>query len=179
MWPVYATRHCNFHNTKKLETNSKQKINEIDQKNSEDIEDSEDSENQLWKIGAGFKVKEWSKIDYPVCFVFEKGKLHYSQYVSLKQENLIRCELSSGEVSLKRAMVDNLELDDSSLAEAAKSLKIVISDTDAHSTDVLYHQRCYNKFTRDYKQAVSDREDKGSMETATAENWLLTLIHKW
>ena len=47
MWPVYATRHCNFHNTKKLETNSKQKINEIDEKNSEDIEDSEDSENQL------------------------------------------------------------------------------------------------------------------------------------
>ena len=47
MWPVYATRHCNFHNTKKLETNSKQKINEIDQKNSKDIEDSEDSENQL------------------------------------------------------------------------------------------------------------------------------------
>ena len=29
MWPVRATCHSNFHNKKKLETNSKQKINEI------------------------------------------------------------------------------------------------------------------------------------------------------
>ena len=32
----------------------------------------------------------------------------------IKYENLNRCELSSGEVSLKRVVIDNLELDDPS-----------------------------------------------------------------
>ena len=48
-------------------------------------------------------------------------------------------------------------------------LKITISDNDAHSTDVLYSQRCYNKFTQDCKPAESNQEDKGSIEKATAE----------
>ena len=34
MRPAYATCHRNFHNTKKLETNSKQKTSEIDVQNS-------------------------------------------------------------------------------------------------------------------------------------------------
>ena len=42
--------------------------------------------------------------------------------------------------------MDNLEPDDSSLGVVAKSLKIMISDKETHSADVLYHQRCYNKF---------------------------------
>ena len=46
---------------------------------------------------------------YSACFVCEKGKLHYSKYGSSKHENLVRCELSSGEASLKRAMMNNLE----------------------------------------------------------------------
>ena len=36
MWSAHATCRRNFHNTKKLETNSKRKINEIDEQNSED-----------------------------------------------------------------------------------------------------------------------------------------------
>ena len=95
--------------------------------------------------------------------VFEKDKLHYSQYGSLKHENLIRCELSTDEVSLKRAMMDNLELDDPSLFPATKRLKIMMSDKDARSTDVLY-------------QAESNREGKGSIEKATAENRFLTIV---
>ena len=108
-------------------------------------------------------------IAYSACFVCEKDKLHYSKYGSAKQENLIRCELSSGEVSLKMAMMYNLESDDSSLVPAAKRLKIMISDKDALFADVLYHQHCYNKFTRDYKPAKSNREAKDNVEKATAE----------
>ena len=73
-------------------------------------------------------------------------------------------------------MVDNLELDDSSLVAAAKRLKIMISDKDAHCTDVLYHQRYYNKFTQDHKPTEINREDKGSMEKVTTEGGFLTLL---
>ena len=54
-------------------------------------------------------------------------------------------------------------LDDSSLVAVAKKLKIMISDKNAHSTDVFYRQRCYNEFPRDYKPAESNREDKYSI----------------
>ena len=73
-------------------------------------------------------------------------------------------------------MVDNLVLDDPSPVAAAKSIKIMISDEDAHSTDVLYRQRCYNKVTRDYKPAEINRKDKGSMKKVTPENRFLTLL---
>ena len=72
--------------------------------------------------------------------------------------------------------MDNLESDDSSLVVAAKRLKIMRSDKDAHSVDVLYHQRCYSKFTREYKPSKSDREAKDSAEKATAEKRFLMLI---
>ena len=42
MRPAYATCHRNFHNTKKLETNSKQKTSEIDEQNSKDIDHIDD-----------------------------------------------------------------------------------------------------------------------------------------
>ena len=71
--------------------------------------------------------------------------------------------------------MDNLQLDNSSLVAAAKSLKIMISDKDAHSADGLYHQRCCNKFTRDYLSKIN-REAKDSVEKATAEKRFLTLI---
>ena len=88
----------------------------------------------------------------------------------------MRAELFSSETSLKRVMVDNLESDDSSLVAAAKRLKIMISDKDAHSADVLYHKHCYNKFTWDYKPAKSNREAKDSLEKATAEKRFSTLL---
>ena len=52
----------------------------------------------------------------------------------------------------------------------------MISYKDHHSTDVLFHQRCYNKFTRDYKSVESNRKDKDSVEKATAEKRFLTLL---
>ena len=55
------------------------------------------------------------------------------------------------------------------LVAAVKRLKITISDNDAYSTDVLYDQRYYKKFTRDYKPGESNREDKDSIEKATTE----------
>ena len=70
----------------------------------------------------------------------------------------------------------NLESDDSSLVAVAKRLKIIISDKNEHSTDVLYHQRCYNKFTWNYKPAKSNREVKDSLENATPEKRFLTLL---
>ena len=48
-------------------------------------------------------------------------------------------------------------------------MKITISDNDAHSTDVFYHQWRYNNFTLDYKLDESNREDKNSVEEATAK----------
>ena len=109
-----------------------------------------------------------ANIVYPVCFFSEKDELHYPECGSLKHENLTRCELSSGEVSLKKAMMNNLESDDPSLV-AVERLKIMISDKDAHSTDVLYHQHCCNKFTRDHKPAKSNWEEKDNAEKGTAE----------
>ena len=64
---------------------------------------------------------------------------------------------------LKQAIMDNLQSDYPSLVAAAKRLTILIPGNYAHSSDVLYHQHCYNKFTRDYKPAESNREDKDSV----------------
>ena len=47
---------------------------------------------------------------------------------------------------------------------------------DTHSLDVLYHQRCYNKFTLDYKAAISNQEAKDSVEKAAAEKRFLALL---
>ena len=71
--------------------------------------------------------------------------------------------------------MNNLELDDSSLVAAAKRLKTMISDKDAHSADGLFHQFCYNKSTRDYKSSKSNREARGSVEKSKAEKRFLTL----
>ena len=74
-------------------------------------------------------------------------------------------------------MMDNLESNDSSLV-AAKWLKI-ISYKYAHAADVLYRQRCYNKFTRDYKSAMSNREAKGSVIKTTLGTWrIITLSYR-
>ena len=124
MRPAYATCHRNFHNTKKLETNSKQKTSEIDEQNSKDIDHIDDDRTNSEKSLSALTWSSGANIVYQVCFIFEKDELHYSQYGSLKHENLIRCELSSGEVSLKRAMIDNLESDEPSLVVATKRLKI-------------------------------------------------------
>ena len=70
----------------------------------------------------------------------------------------------------------NLEPDHSSLVAVEKRLTIIISDKDAHSVDVLYHQHCYNKFTRNYKPSKSDREGKDSFEKAAAEKRFSTLL---
>ena len=42
MWPAHATCRHHFRNTKKLEINLKQKINEIDVLNSEDVHHIDD-----------------------------------------------------------------------------------------------------------------------------------------
>ena len=107
-------------------------------------------------------------IIYSACFVCEKDKLHYSKYCSTRRRR--------GSTSLKRAMMDNLKSDHSSLVVTVTSLKIIISVKDAHSADVVYHQRCYNKFTRDYKPAENNRKDEDSVEKATAEKKFLTLL---
>ena len=73
-------------------------------------------------------------------------------------------------------MIDNLQSDDSCLVAAVKKLKIMISNKDAHSSDVLQHKRCYNKFTRDYKPAKSNRKAKDNLEKATAKKRFLTLL---
>ena len=73
-------------------------------------------------------------------------------------------------------MMDDLELDDLSLVAEAERLKIMMSDNDAHFADVLYYRRYYNKFTRNYKPTESKREDKDSVEKATAEKIFLGLL---
>ena len=50
------------------------------------------------------------------------------------------------------------------------------SDKDAYFADLLYHQRCYNMFTRDYNPAKSNREAKHRVGKARAEKRLLTLL---
>ena len=75
--------------------------------------------------------------------------------------------------------MDNLESDELPLVTEAERLKIMMSDNGAHFADVLYYQRYYNKFTRDYKPAESNRKNKDSVEKATAEKIFLVLLkHK-
>ena len=140
MWSAHTTDRCNFQNTKKLETNSKRKINETYEQNSKDVDhidddgtNSEESTPVLWRNNRG-------NIVYSACLVCEKDKLRYSKYSSTKHENLIKYEVSSGEVNLKKEIMDNLESDESSLVATAKRLKIMVSDKFGHSADVLYHQ---------------------------------------
>ena len=45
----------------------------------------------------------------------------------------------------------------------------MILDKDSNLADVLYHQRCYKKFTEDFKPAESYREDKDKLEKAMTE----------
>ena len=124
---------CNFHNTKTLERNSKRKINEIDEQNREDLDHIDDNRTNSEELVSVLRRSSRGNKVYSLCFVCEKDKLHHSKYGLAKHENLIRCELSSGEVSLKRVMMGNLESDESSLVAAAKRLKVMISDKDAHS----------------------------------------------
>ena len=122
----------------KLETNSKQKINETDKQNSEDVDHINGDRANSEESASVLRQSSRENIVYSVCFLCEKDKLHCSKYGSTKHKNLIRCELSSNEVSLKRMMMDNLKSDDPSLVATAKRLQIT-SDKDAHSADVLYH----------------------------------------
>ena len=70
-WTAHATCRRNFHNTKKLETNSKRKINEI---YSEYIDDDRNNSEE----SASFVRRSRGNIAYSACFVCEKDKLHYS-----------------------------------------------------------------------------------------------------
>ena len=92
--------------------NPKGWINEIDEQNSKDVDRVDDD-----------RRSSTGNIAYSACFVCEKGRLDYSQYGSTKYENLVRCGLSNGEVNLKRTVMNNLELDDSSLVAAQKGWK--------------------------------------------------------
>ena len=91
----------------------------------------DDDRTKSEELASVLRQSSRGNIVYSACFVCEKDKLHYCKCGSTKHENLTRCELSSGEVSLKRAMMNNLESDDPSLVAAAKKLKIMISDKDA------------------------------------------------
>ena len=77
MWSAHTTNRCNFQNTKKLETNSKRKINETYEQNSKDVDhidndgtNSEESVSVLWRsnIGISFTLPAWSvkKINYVI-----------------------------------------------------------------------------------------------------------------
>ena len=151
---AHAKCRRNFHNKKKLETNSKRKLNEIDEQNSKDVDHIDDDRTNSEESTSVLRRINKENIACSAGFVCEKDKVHYYKYGSTEHENLMRCEPSSGGVSLKRAMMDNLESDNSSLVAAVKRLKIdkMISDKDAYSADVFYHQRCYSKFTRTINQ---------------------------
>ena len=89
-WPAHATCRLNFHNRKKLETNSKRKINELDEQNSEYIDHIDDEKTNSEESASVSRRSSRENIPYSACFVCEKDKLHYSKYGSTKHENLIR-----------------------------------------------------------------------------------------
>ena len=78
MRPAHATCHRNFHNTKKLETNSKQKTSEIDEQNSKDIDHIDDDRTNSEESVPVLRRNSRGNIAYSACFVCEKDKLHYS-----------------------------------------------------------------------------------------------------
>ena len=84
-WLAHATCRHNFHNTMKLETNSKRKINKIDVQNSEDVDHIDDDRTNSEESTSVLRQTSRGNIVYSACFVCEKDKLHYSNTV---QQNM-------------------------------------------------------------------------------------------
>ena len=83
-------------------------MNEIDEQNSKDFDHIDDGRTNSEESASVLRRSSRENIANSVCFVCEIDNLHYSKCSSTKHQNLIRYELSSCEVSLKRSMMDNL-----------------------------------------------------------------------
>ena len=68
-WPAHAACHCNFHNTKKLKTNSKRKINEIDEQNSEDVDHIDGDRTRSEESKSVLRRSSRGNIAYSAYFV--------------------------------------------------------------------------------------------------------------
>ena len=68
--------------------NSKQKIHQINEQNIEDIDHIDDNRANSEESVSVLRWSSGANIDHSVYLVFEKDKLNYSQYISLKHENL-------------------------------------------------------------------------------------------
>ena len=72
MWLVHATCHSNFHNKKKLETNSKTKNKWNDEQNSKDIDLVSDERTNPEESVLFLRRTSGANVIYPVCFVLKR-----------------------------------------------------------------------------------------------------------
>ena len=69
---AHATCRRNFHNTKNLERNSKRKINEIDEQNSEDVDHIDGERTNSEESASVLKCRNREHIAHSPCFVCKK-----------------------------------------------------------------------------------------------------------
>ena len=114
----------------------------------EDVDHIDDGDTNSEEWGSVLRRISRGNIVDSACFVCKKDKLHYSKYSSIKHKNLIKCELFSGEIILKRVIIDNLESDDPSLVATVKRLETMIPDKDANSGDLRFSMSYHIQLTQ-------------------------------
>ena len=65
---------------------------------------------------------------------------------------LSRVEQDDGPATLINALKKNENLSDQWIQSAAKQLKVMTTNVDTFTGDVLYHQSCYNHFVYSYEE---------------------------
>ena len=152
-WPAHQACRRNFTNEQKLTTNSRQPI---DKTGGGENTDTPNNEPNYVDSIASKKVsllKSREEMDFNVCFCCKERDRKYTNYETIR-DTLQRVELDSGANTLKRAMERHVESNDPWFAAAAKRLKVITVNQDTFSADVVYHQKCYNKFTEEYEKVV-------------------------
>ena len=156
-WPAHAACRRNFLNETKLQTNMKATAEKM---TTRETENQENQGTDVAEEKPAIRRSSRGCVSIENCFVCEKGDVRFSKKGETHRESLSRCELDCSEEKLLEAMERNLKCEDLELVAAANRLKVFTSITDAHATDLQYHQRCYNRFLRGYEPKNRDKDEQ-------------------
>ena len=69
-------------------------------------------------------------------------------------------------------MERHVESNDPWFAAAAKRLKVITVNQDTFSADVVYHQKCYNKFTEEYEKIAKKKPEINDEQVGAERKFL-------
>ena len=95
-------------------------------------------------------------------------------------ETLSRVERDNGSATLIDAMKKKEDLPDQWLHSVANRYKVMKSNADLFSADVLYHQSCYNRFVYSYEEKSTSKTEMADEEISarSAEKEFKILIKR-